>query len=521
MNGFRFTAGWSATFKAGLGVSFCLASLLPWVKSPGMALLFAIVFATTVLFFGRHLAVEGIYMVCIGFGVAFPFGVDVWRSVTLDLHDIVLGVLALGLYQRYGLRRLVTVVFSRPLAIPTFIGFLAFVALPLGIARLLPEQARDVLFWFEHGNAARVLFGVCIVVAGARLTVRSQVQLMSFIGLLVAAMTWGSLLLAVSSSTSILRDFYIVVGLPGALMVTTVSDSILQKRAYAIMALWHGMSFLTAYSRSAMLAVLCCLVVMAIFGRRLRLLCVPVGLVMAVMVWPIVADTLHSLTLDRTRVIPDNLQVRVDNAPASTSNSPVVMDKSPVATETRERLESLVIPSKVSYTVPTRVRIWKDALRMGLSNTLLGVGYGNYAFFSEVSEPLKEQNPYFEVQTLRSTTIKQAHNLPLMIFAEVGLVGVGLLLWMWVTVLNGALRMLRDGNGTQGTYGFLFVFLIGQFSAILVMNLTGEYLLPRMGSWMGLAIAWWVLLDTGSRLPLVAARVVDEVPASGRTGAMA
>jgi O-antigen ligase len=102
-----------------------------------------------------------------------------------------------------------------------------------------------------------------------------------------------------------------------------------------------------------------------------------------------------------------------------------------------------------------RTFLWADVVRLGMRHPFLGTGYGNFwvrSIYSELS-PEVDNKP------------AEAHNGYLETFANLGLVGVGLLLIMILQSLRSALRELRvDFEYGRMRLALLFVVAVMNYS---------------------------------------------------------
>jgi O-antigen ligase len=142
----------------------------------------------------------------------------------------------------------------------------------------------------------------------------------------------------------------------------------------------------------------------------------------------------------------------------------------------------------------SRFVIWDDALRIFATSPVFGVGYGNYAMFSQVFEfkgGVDLTDPA-EAGLLAPNLIKHAHNVYLHILATGGILGLFLLLTILVSSLIGAFRIYSKAS--QPTMRLLGCFLLAQVAGIIIMNLSGEFLLPPAPAWAGSMMMWWIVI---------------------------
>jgi O-antigen ligase len=107
-----------------------------------------------------------------------------------------------------------------------------------------------------------------------------------------------------------------------------------------------------------------------------------------------------------------------------------------------------------------RIRIWKTTPRIIADHPLLGVGAGNYYAYSLAYGLSEDGEPY-----------EHAHNVPLTVAAELGVVGLALLLWFFAAVGRAAWRAVRDTRAPQ------FPLALGVTAALtgLLVNSMTDY----------------------------------------------
>ncbi len=103
-----------------------------------------------------------------------------------------------------------------------------------------------------------------------------------------------------------------------------------------------------------------------------------------------------------------------------------------------------------------RLTIWKESLRVIEENPIIGVGYGNMMTATRLSAGL----------------YKHVHNLYLQVAGEMGIPGLALLLWIFVSAWRMGARLTRRG-GRTALLGRAYQGVIG---CLLVSNLFGQRL---------------------------------------------
>jgi len=126
----------------------------------------------------------------------------------------------------------------------------------------------------------------------------------------------------------------------------------------------------------------------------------------------------------------------------------------------RARLLSILDP-RLAYYVVDRLAIWAEGLRLYFGNLLLGVGKGNFGFFSR----------FYGV-----FGINYAHNQYLTIAAEMGTVGLIVFMWFIVRVVRVGWSNFRT---LGGQYKVLSLGLFAIILAIYVSCLGGEFIFPQ------------------------------------------
>jgi O-antigen ligase len=122
--------------------------------------------------------------------------------------------------------------------------------------------------------------------------------------------------------------------------------------------------------------------------------------------------------------------------------------------------------SPESYSVIERLAHWQTAVAMARDYPWLGVGFGNY--------PVRYDDYAFPNWPL---ALGHAHNYYLNVLAEVGLLGLGAYVWLWVVVVIHTFSLTRSRNvwtrgiaiGLLGTWAHLSVH--NSFDNLWVSNL--------------------------------------------------
>lgn len=116
-----------------------------------------------------------------------------------------------------------------------------------------------------------------------------------------------------------------------------------------------------------------------------------------------------------------------------------------------------VTPWQAATLSQERIALWSDAIAMGGTHPVTGVGPGNFARFSEMARLDQD--------------LAWAHSAPLQIFAELGAVGLGLLalLLIWLTSRLGRLAIVMAVLSLQPMIDYVlhFPWVLVSFSFVL------------------------------------------------------
>jgi O-antigen ligase len=101
-----------------------------------------------------------------------------------------------------------------------------------------------------------------------------------------------------------------------------------------------------------------------------------------------------------------------------------------------------------------RITVWKDILKVIEEHPVVGVGFGNL----------------IEATGLTSGLYKHAHNMYLEVAGEMGIIGLALLLWIWISAWRLGSILARRGGRTR-TLGLAYH---GVIVCLVVSNLFGQ-----------------------------------------------
>jgi len=127
----------------------------------------------------------------------------------------------------------------------------------------------------------------------------------------------------------------------------------------------------------------------------------------------------------------------------------------------------LADPGRDSFSV--RVRLWRNTMRMGTEHLVKGVGVGNFS----VLYPRYKRSAVVDSVFSGGGEWRRAHNDYVQIFAELGLVGLFLLGWLFFALIKTSIALL--GEETKGELRYL---LMGIMAALLGLSLTAFFSFP-------------------------------------------
>jgi O-antigen ligase len=413
------------------------------------------------------------------------FGALVLAAVGPDLSTYVAGVfhlyvhdLVAALVAIYGIalarENRSTLPAARLLLIP--IGLLVFLlanTIVVGAAfyaNIPPEMEK--LFWFEHGDALRIVGElVAWVWALGQLapdkdesTVILDFALWGcalYVGLVGAY--WATTNTPHVGTTAF--DLDVMIGVPlAAVFVMTRGH-----RLDLFRLVWFSAASVSLYSRTAIVAVMFTTVAILVTSRRpravaLSLACLCIGWILAFGV------------------------PKATSAVSEGLGMPQISNQHPTTPTVIDRTASLVSPELAPYTIPSRLAIWADALRIAAISPIVGVGYHNYFAHSRVTE-IKDLTTG-DLPGLYSSLIKQAHNDYLSWLAETGIIGLTAYLSFLSVLIWHASHLWLDSAGARSWSTFALALII----SLAAVSTFGEILIPRTPEWVSSAIIWWIVI---------------------------
>ncbi len=137
-----------------------------------------------------------------------------------------------------------------------------------------------------------------------------------------------------------------------------------------------------------------------------------------------------------------------------------------------EKIKSRISISQLiqSYSIKRRIATWKFTILMIKDHPLLGSGIGTYKY-----NTLKYQAEFFKQGENRSLYphgfADKAHNEYLQLWAEIGIVGLGIFIWLIISYFGCGIKILRKikDEYKQG----IIIGLMGSVVAVLIDGLFG------------------------------------------------
>ncbi|OFW45984.1 MAG: hypothetical protein A2163_10560, partial [Actinobacteria bacterium RBG_13_35_12] len=148
---------------------------------------------------------------------------------------------------------------------------------------------------------------------------------------------------------------------------------------------------------------------------------------------------------------------------------PTPLNKSGTAIE---KIKSRVSISQLTqdYSIKRRIATWKFTVLMIKDHPLLGSGIGTYKY-----NTLKYQAEFFKQGENRSLYphgfADKAHNEYLQLWAEMGIVGLGIFVWLIISYFNCGLKILRKSKDEYKQA--IIIGLMGAVGAVLVDGIFG------------------------------------------------
>ena len=409
--------------------------------------------------------------------VGLDFSTYVAGTFHLYVHDLVAALVAC-----YGIalaleNRSVLPVGRLSLVPMALLAFLLANSVVLGAAyyaNVPPDMQK--LFWFEHGNALRIVGELLVWVwALNQLSPdKNESALILDFALWGCAVNvaflgaYGAITKTTHAGTTAF-DLDVMVGLPLAMVFVMTRG--MRADLFRLVLFSAGSLFL--YSRTAIVAVLLMTVAVLITSRQPRgvarsLGCLGLGWILAFGVPQAASAIAASL-----------------RTPTATSSQPPTTVTTPTAVD---RTASVVSSDLAPYTIPSRLAIWSDALRMSAISPIVGVGYHDYFLYSRVTE-IKDLSSD-DLPGLYSSLIKQAHNDYLSWLVESGIIGLTIYMSFLAISIWHAWRLWIGSPDARPWH----VFSLALITSLAAVSTFGEVLIPRTPEWVASATVWWIVI---------------------------
>ncbi len=142
--------------------------------------------------------------------------------------------------------------------------------------------------------------------------------------------------------------------------------------------------------------------------------------------------------------------------------------------------------------IDLRLRIWEDAWRLFRAHPILGIGVGT---FDEVAYrvPGNTLNPDFHLGGWH------AHNLPLHVLAEAGVLGLAAWVFLWYVVVRALLMTWRSGDAERRLFSSAALVSVFAFQAL---SMTEVLIAARVEASMQMNLTIALLVVIGLRMSL-------------------
>jgi len=409
--------------------------------------------------------------------VGLDFSTYVAGTFHLYVHDLIAALVAC-----YGIalaleNRSVLPVGRLSLAPIALLAFLLVNSVVLGAAyyaNVPPDMQK--LFWFEHGNALRIVGELLVWVWALNQLApdKNESALILDFALWGCAVNvtflgaYGAITKTTHAGTTAF-DLDVMVGLPLAMVFVMTRG--MRVDLFRLVLFSAGSLFL--YSRTAIFAVIFMTVAILLTSRQPRAIarslgCLGLGWILAFGV------------PQATSFISASLRTQT-----ATSSQPATDVATPTAVD---RTASVVSPDLAPYTIPSRLAIWSDALRMSAISPIVGVGYHDYFLYSQVTE-IKDLSAD-DLPGLYSSLIKQAHNDYLSWLVETGVIGLTIYISFLAISVWHAWRLRVRSRERRPWHVFTLALII----SLAAVSTFGEVLIPRTPAWVSSATVWWIVI---------------------------
>jgi O-antigen ligase len=137
----------------------------------------------------------------------------------------------------------------------------------------------------------------------------------------------------------------------------------------------------------------------------------------------------------------------------------------------------------------------QTAFNIGLDHPILGVGLGQYGFYMPYYLPdyaYDSSEILIFASFLEDTPWAPAHGLYVRLIAEIGFIGLGLFLAIWISFLWSCWQTYRTLNKQGNRLGSLGIPLILSVLGVLMVGFTADTF-RFFGYWFTLAIGWYYI----------------------------
>ena len=160
------------------------------------------------------------------------------------------------------------------------------------------------------------------------------------------------------------------------------------------------------------------------------------------------------------------------------------------------------------YSIKRRIATWKFTVLMIKDHPLLGSGIGTYKY-----NTLKYQAEFFEQGENRSLYphgfAEKAHNEYLQLWAELGIIGLGVFIWLMVCYFNYGVKTLKKIKNHYKQA--ILIGLMGSIVAVLVDGIFGFPLhLAATVVLFWVAIGFTVSISTGNKNNILVTEIAKE-----------
>jgi O-antigen ligase len=147
-----------------------------------------------------------------------------------------------------------------------------------------------------------------------------------------------------------------------------------------------------------------------------------------------------------------------------------------------------------------RLRIWEDAWRMFLAHPIVGIGVGT---FDEVAYqmPGAKLNPDFHLHGWH------AHNLPLHLLAETGVLGLAAWVSLWYVVVRALVTAWKSGDAERRLFSSAALVSVFAFQAV---SMTEVLIAARAEASMQMNLTIALLIVIGLRISLPAPATIRD-----------